>query len=115
MPGAGSLRERLNFQRRSYGDDGYGTPTVGEFAFAFCVAAAFRPLKGGEDVIASRLAGAQPYIITVRQSSLTRQVTTDWRIEDARTAGRIFDIRTIADPDGRRAWFEILAVEGRAT
>ena len=104
------LRERVHFQQRT--DDGDGP-----FVTQSTVAAGFRPLRGGEDVMASRLSGVQPYIVTVRQSSQTRavKVDTDWRMVDARDEAREFNIRAINDPDGLRQWFEILVQEGVAT
>lgn len=115
MPGAGALRERLRFERRAIVDDGYGNEVSGDFEPMFTVAASLTPLRGGEDVMASRLGGVQPYVARVRQSSLTRQVSTDWRAVDARKPDREFNIRTITDLDGRRAWFDMIVTEGVAT
>jgi len=103
-----NLRDRVHFQQRS--DDGDGP-----FVTQFTVAAGFRPLRGGDEVMGSRLSGVQPYIVTVRQSSQTRQVTPDWRMVDARNEAREFNIRAIADPKSDRAWFELLVQEGVAT
>lgn len=115
MPRAGELRESITFQSREEVDDGYGNQVSGDWADQFTVAANFKPLRGTETVMAARLAGSQPYVVTVRQSELTRQVRPEWRFIDARNTGREFNIRAIHDPDGRNAWFEILAVEGVAT
>lgn len=113
MPSAGDLRERVHFQSRELIDDGYGNEQSGPWTTRFTVAAGFRPLRGGEAVMASRLESRQPYIVTVHQSSDTRGVTTDWRIVDARNTGRVFAISAApTDPDGKRAWLEILAIEG---
>jgi len=35
-------------------------------------------------------------------------VTADWRIVDARDERRVFNIRAIHDPDGKRAWLDML-------
>jgi head-tail adaptor len=78
------------------------------------VAASVQAKLGGENVTAARLAGQQPWLIVVRQSAETRQVTTDWRARDVR-AGTLFNIRSIADPDAGRTWFEILCQSGVAT
>ncbi|WP_323034110.1 head-tail adaptor protein [Pararhodobacter sp.] len=115
MPRAGDLRFRLHFQSRGAGSDGFGTAVTGPFETRFTVSAGMVAKVGGESVMASRLAGTQPYVVTVRQSSQTRQVTTDWRMEDARQPGRIFNIRSIHDPDGRGAWLDMLVTEGVAT
>lgn len=115
MVAAGALRERVHCQCRDAVDDGYGNEVAGGWTTQFTVAAAFRPLRGGEEVMAARLAGVQPYIVTVRQSSQTRRITTDWRLVDARNASRVLNIRAIHDPDGKRADFEMLAQDGVAT
>lgn len=113
MPGAGDLRERIAFDARAEAPDGYGNVQT-DWVEQFTVAAKVRPLRGGEDVMAGRLAGRQPMVITVRQSSDTRQITAEWRARDAR-AGTIYAISgTPTDPDGRRAWLEILATGGPA-
>lgn len=115
MPGAGSLRERLAFQRRSVGDDGYNNEVAGDFETIFVEPAGMVAKVGGESVMAARLVGRQPYIVTVRQSERTRAVTPDWRIVDARDERRIFNIRAIHDPDGRRAWLDMLVEQNVAT
>ncbi len=108
------MRERLHFQRRGVGDDGLGHQVPsGPFATVFTVSAAMRPLQGTEAVMASRLQGRQPYVVTVRKSSQTAPVTAAWRLVDARNADRVFAIAAPpADPDGRNAWLEILVTEG---
>jgi len=80
---AGDLYYRVHCQRRVERDDGYGN-TVAEFATEFTVRAAYRHLRGGEAVMASRLANRHPVLITVRASSQTRQINSDWRLVDAR-------------------------------
>lgn len=80
---AGDLYYRVHCQRRVERDDGYGN-TVAEFATQFTVRAAYRHLRGGESVIASRLANKHPMLITVRASNQTRQITSDWRLIDER-------------------------------
>lgn len=115
MTGAGDLRERVHFQSREAVDDGAGNEISGPWATRFTVAAGFKALRGGEQVMAARLESQQPYIITVRQSSVTRQATTDWRLVDARRPARIFAISAITDPDQLGVWLDILATEGGAS
>ena len=115
MPGAGSLRERLAFQRRSVGDDGYNNEVAGDFETIFVEPAGMVAKVGGESVMAARLVGRQPYIVTVRQSARTRAVTADWRIVDARDERRVFNIRAIHDPDGKRAWLDMLVEQNVPT
>jgi head-tail adaptor len=111
MP-AGELRERLAFEQQAAQSDGVGGETAA-WATVFTCAARVRPKLGGEDVTGARLAGRQPMMITVRHSSQTRQVTTDWRARDVRT-GDVYNIRSAA-PDERKHWVEMLAEKGAAT
>lgn len=111
---AGKLRERIHFQQREEYDDGYGNKES-SFVTRFTRSAQYSPLRGGENVMSSRLTGRQPYIVTVRQDDQTRQVEVDWRIVDARYPKKEMNIHAITDPDGRRQWLEILATDGEAT
>lgn len=112
MGAAGELRYRVHCQRRADVVDGYGN-TNGEWQTEFTVAAAYRHLRGGEDVMAARLSGRHPAIITVRASSQSEQVTTDWRLVDARdgTEWAISDVT--AETDGQ--YIALLCVSGVAT
>lgn len=109
---AGELRQKIELQVRTLVDDGYGNEIAGPFETQATVHAKFHFLRGGEEVMAGRLAGKQPAIITVRSSAATRTLTTDWRILKD---GQEWNIRSITDPDGRRAWLEILAESGVTT
>lgn len=115
--GAGDLRERIHFQRRVAADDGFGNVLAsGAFETVFTVSANLRPLRGSESVMQSRLAGKQPYIVTVRSSSETREADESWQLVDARKADRIFAVKAPpTDPNGRRAWLEFLVTEGEAS
>jgi SPP1 family predicted phage head-tail adaptor len=111
---AGELRHRLRFEARVTQDtDQYGG-AVTDWAEQFTVAAAVKAKFGGEAVTAARLDGRQPLIVTVRQSSDTRQITTDWRATDI-YSGDVLNIRSIADPDDRGQWLEMLTEKGVAT
>lgn len=109
---AGELRQKIELQVRTLVDDGYGNEIAGPFETQATVRAKFHYLRGGEEVMAGRLAGRQPAIVTVRSSAATRALTTDWRILKD---GKEWNIRSITDPDGRRAWLEILAESGVTT
>lgn len=117
--GAGSLNCKVTFQRREEVDDGFGG-TRGDWVDQFTVPARLAPKFGGnaESVIAARLVSRQPYNLTVRASSQTRQITAAWRAYDARaghTGGnpnRVFGIKTVVNPDERGAYLEMLAIEG---
>lgn len=108
--GAGALNHRVEFQQPVTGDDGHGG-VVTSWETRFSVAARLVPKLGGEDVVAQRMQGKQPYIVTVRSSSETRMVTTAWRARNART-GAIYNIKSSANTDERGAYLDLLAVEG---
>ncbi|MEQ1901861.1 MAG: head-tail adaptor protein [Devosia sp.] len=117
VKGAGDLRERVQLMRRALVSDGVGgTVPGGEFELVNTVWANIRPLKGGESVLEARLQGRQPHIVTVRSSSLSREIDESWQMVDARNGERKFAIvAPPTDPDGKRAWLEILVVEGGAS
>lgn len=115
MPlGAGDLRDSVRFQSRDVVDDGFGNMVPGgEFLDRFRRSVNLRPRLGGEAVSAARLEGRQPFILTVRRGGETLQVTPAWRIVDARNSDRVFAIVSpLVDPDGTRAWLEMLVIEG---
>lgn len=112
MTSAGDLRERIRFEKRADVSDGAGN-TKGEWQAQFTVAAKVQPLKGGEGVLAGRLAGSQPVIIIVRSAKATRMISPAWRAVDART-GAVYAITAAADMAGNRAFIDVLAVMGPA-
>lgn len=106
---AGELQHRLRFERRRPLDDGHGNKEGG-WRIEFEHYAGLKPLRGSETVIAQRLAGIQPVIIKVRQDSRTREITTGWRAVDR--FNNTYNIRSIADMEQRRQYFEIMAESG---
>lgn len=113
--GAGELRHRITFDKRE--DVNPDAPldlgnVQSAFVEQFTVWAAVQAKLGGETVTAARLTGQQPVNITVRQSSLTKQIGTDWRARD--NAGTVYAIRSIIDPEDDGAYFEILTQTGVA-
>lgn len=113
--GAGSLRERLHFQQRETGQDGYGNEQPGEWKTIFSAAAEAIPLRGTEAVMAERLSGVQPFVFRLRSSKNSRAVDATWRAVDARNSKRVFNIKTNIDPDSRNAWRDMTMIEGEAT
>jgi len=107
--GAGALKERVSFAVRGDQEDGYGN-TVAGWVEQFQDAAEYTHLRGGETVIAARLANRHPQIIRVRASSATRQVTADWRIKDVRTSVEyaVHDVTASTD----RKWIDFLCERG---
>ena len=112
MP-AGELRERVTFSERALTSDGYGN-SLGDWADQFTVAARIRPRLGGEEVMAARLSGRNLATITVRYSSDTAEITTDWRAVDTRT-GDVWNVRSVVNPDERKRYIDVLAERGVAT
>lgn len=109
--GGGSLDQRVGFAKRGEFEDGLGGKSE-NFAEVFCCAAGFVHLRGGESVLAARLQGQHTQVIRVRSFSLSRQVTTDWRIEDKRTR-TLFNIRDIT-PSEDRMYLDFLCQSGVA-
>jgi len=108
--GAGALRERLAFEERPETDDGYGN-TKGDWAERFRAAANVRPVIGGENIQAGRLAGVQPFVITIRQHAVAAMIAPDWRARDLRT-GALYNIRSLINADQKRKYLEILCDGG---
>ena len=109
---AGDLRERVTFQSRAEMDDGYGNPVSGPWTDRFTTRARLQPKLGSEAVVASRLQGIQPFMLTVRSNNDTRRVTPAWR---AIHGGLAYDIKTAANIDERNVFIEMLVVQGGAT
>ena len=109
---AGHLRERFAFDMRAAAaDDGAGN-TLDAWAQVSVAAGGMTPLRRGEAVQASRLAGVQPYILQVRASSDSRCVTPAWRARNTRT-GVTYNIRTV-EPSADRSMIEMLVEAGVA-
>lgn len=116
--GAGQLRERVTFQRMDETPDGHGNESSGTWTDQFTEAARLMPRLGGEEVIAARMSGVQPYILTVRSSQRTREVTPAWRAYDTRRGMgesgmpvRLFEILSIANIDEKRQYIDLLVRE----
>lgn len=110
MISAADLRHRIAFESRGEEVDEYGGSET-SFSEQFVVSAAVKAKMGGETVTAARLTGQQPILITVRQSSQTQQITTDWRARNERD-GTIYAIKSVADPDDGGQWIELLCQTG---
>ena len=110
---AGKLTERVKIGRRTetnpdapndYGNTVAGWSDEGE------VWAEFIHLRGGEAVLAGRLQGVHSMVVRLRASSLSRQITSDWRLE---YHGDPLNIRDVtATPD--RKWIDCLVQRGTA-
>lgn len=110
---AGERNDRIAFECRGKvtgPDSGNGE---GDFAEQFTLWARVVFLRGSESVIASRLQGRQPVIITVEANSLTQQITNEWQARDKLT-GVIYAIKGLS-PSDDRADFDILGESGVAS
>nr|WP_314437610.1 head-tail adaptor protein [uncultured Brevundimonas sp.] len=111
MPGAGDLRDRIAFEVRDA--DANGDPQ-GPWKAKATVWAQVIWLRGTETVAQQRLEGRQPVVITIRESSQTREITPAWRAVNARHSGQKFNI-TAVSPSKDRGFLDVLAVMGGAT
>lgn len=107
------LIQRVAFDRNVPVPDGQGGNRK-DWVEQFQNRAHFRYLRGGESVIAARLAGTQPVVVTIPAHQAARGITPEWRMRDVRT-GVIYNIRTIPVPSDDRRWLEITAESGVPT
>lgn len=112
MSSASELRHRLQFSLHSEHQDGYGN-FVGEWVAQFTVSAKVKYLRGTESVMAARLEGRQPILITLRNCISARRITSDWRALDVRT-GVLFAIKEPPRLTDDRAFLEMFAESGVA-
>lgn len=64
------------------------------------------PLRGSESVMQARMQAKSPVIVTVRASSLTRDITAEWRVS---IDGRSHDVKERPRETQDRAFLEFLA------
>jgi hypothetical protein len=103
MPGAGDLRERVGFWVRGLDEN---DDRLGPEAEQFVRSAQAIPLRGGEAVLAGRLAGTKPTVIVVREDSQTRTVDTDWKLRIAEGLFKgDYEIRQVA-PNKQRGFLD---------
>lgn len=110
---AGDMNDRLRFEARASTTDDYGNEGAGEWVARFVRWAMIRPMRGGEEVVASRLQGQQPVRIVVRSDSETRTIMPEWRAVDQRS-GAIYAIKAAVDEERRNQFITIDAVLGEA-
>jgi hypothetical protein len=70
---------KLDFQKRTTGDDGFGGTVVGDYATVFSEYGELIMRMGSEPVLSSRLQGVQPLTIRVRSNANTRTLDATWR------------------------------------
>lgn len=104
----GDLNQSVAFDMMTNVPDGQGGHTRQPMSIE--TRAHYRFLRGGEAVIASRLSGVQPVVVTIRRNELTREITTTTVMRDLRT-GTKYNIRAIITTDDRK-FLEITAQSG---
>lgn len=105
------LMEFAKFEERTSVDDGFGNK-VGAWADRFDDRVGVLYLRGSEAVLAARLEGRQPIVVTVRDSEAIRAVTPEWRVI---INGTPYNVREPLRPtDQRRRTYEFLAESGVA-
>lgn len=107
---SGDLTYAMAFDAPTQTQDGSGGTDAG-WAEEYTCRAHVRYLRGTEAVMAARLAGRQPVVVTIRRCEASRLITPAWRMRDTRE-GDVYNIRAIV-PSDDRAWLEITA-EGNA-
>lgn len=112
--GAGDLRQRVYFERRAEGEDGYGNPVESWEPLHISRAASLLPTRGGEIVQSDRLTGRVQWDCWVRSDSDTRSLQTGDRMVDERNTSSTFNIGFIGDMDGDGVWLLIQATSGVA-
>jgi SPP1 family predicted phage head-tail adaptor len=100
----GALRLRLTLEAPSRAGDG-GGGAVTSWTTITEVWAAVRPISGAESFELDRVAGKVTHEVVIRYRA---GVTPEMRL---RAGTRIFDIRSVFDPDARRRWLTCLAEE----
>lgn len=103
------MDEVVAFQALASKSDGYGNE-VDAYQTRFEVRAHFRFLRGGEKVIAQRLQGVQPVVVTIWRSPDTEAIQTSWRMKDLIT-GTVYAIRSKIPTDDN-LYFELTCESG---
>lgn len=121
----GHLTRLVAFDAPTSAPDGYGGTEVGWTGEGAQVKAwaHFKYLRGTESVMAARLEGKQPIVITIPNFSAARAITTDWRMRDLHDGtfdsggtwdGPTFNITQAPLPTQDRQWLELLVQGGVA-
>jgi head-tail adaptor len=114
-PSRGDLFEQVAFDKRVAGNPDspadYGR-TEDDWQEQFSTRAHFRHLRGGESVMAGRLAGRHSMIVTIAAFAASRLVESDWRMRDV-TSSQEYAVRDIT-PTEDRQFLEVLVESGFA-
>ncbi len=111
MAGAGGLRDRVSFQAEQQTPDGGGGYALA-WAHVITVWGELRLERGREKVEAGRLEAADGGVLRVRSSIATRAITEANRVL---INSEPYQIKTIANPDRKNQWLEMVVMKGVAT
>ncbi|MFC6197820.1 phage head closure protein [Ponticaulis profundi] len=103
--------KKAEFQSRTEVSDGAGNYVSAWGPTQFTRWCGIHYLRGSESVMASRLTGKRPVILTVRSDEQTASITPDMR---CLIDGEAFNIREKPRPTEDRVWLEFLAESGVA-
>lgn len=111
MPGAGSLRDRINILRRSKVSNGRGGFVDKEIEIATDIPAQIEVKRGSEQFQAQRLSGVTPHEIVVRHDTTTATISARDVAVDQH--GTRYAIQWAGCLDvGRKRWITISATTG---
>ena len=108
---AGRLRDRVQFQRETGGDDGYGNSVSGWADHGVPVPADMRETLGKEKVEAGRVEASRTATLRVRANALTNGITP---ADAAVVRGERWNIRSNVPVGNRGAWRDLLLEGGVA-
>jgi head-tail adaptor len=106
---AGDLNCRISVQRRSDTPDGFGNVKGALSTVGSDIPARVTPMKGGEQVKATRLQAIRNFEIVTRSDSFTRAITASDQITNQRS-GETYNIRHVANLDERDQWLVFTVV-----
>src|SRR4051794_4865085 len=111
MVAIGQMRARVRIEHRVAVDDGYGN-TQGDWLTVMSgVPAKIGPLKGGEEVRSSRIAGFNNFDIVIRGNPTTAAITSEHRLVNERN-GETYNIKWIGNFDERGRFLTLTCQSG---
>lgn len=110
--GSGDLDSFLAFDEPLINPDGYGGTETSWTSDVVQCWGKVRYLRGTEAVMAARLDGRQPVVVTIGAHPESERITSDWRMRDTRL-GAVYNIRSVIPTDDR-SQIELTAESGVA-
>lgn len=113
MATIGARRFQVAFDKRAVADDDGDGLKPGDWVEQFTRWTGIIYLRGGEEVIAQRMAGVVPAVLNVHSDSETRRIDSSWRARELQTDTH-FNIRAVPPPDGTPLSIDLLCDTGTA-